>query len=359
MKKYYYNIEDDVAKYPEAWCYIVTGGRNQGKTYGALKSCLENHRKFVFLKRTIEDVKLLTAGSNGKMGDKGADFSPFKSINRDTGENILAFDIYKGYAAGFWKCNEDNEPIGDPIGYIIALSAVTKVKGFDLSDADWLIFDEFIPQPWERVDRREGEQLMDLYKTISRDREHRGREELKLLCFANEVNISNPTSNMLEITDSIVEMAAYSQEYRYIEDRYIMIHHIIPNPDFISAEKNTKIMQAMSGTRWGKMALGEGYAYDDFTSVKRVSLKGYKIRCHIIFKSDNWYLYQNNDGKFYMTKSRQKAPEDFNLNLENDQKRFFLSWVIDLRNECINDNVIFDSYTMYDVIINYKKWFSV
>ena len=31
-KKYYYDIEDDLREYPDAWCYIVVGGRNTGKT---------------------------------------------------------------------------------------------------------------------------------------------------------------------------------------------------------------------------------------------------------------------------------------------------------------------------------------
>ena len=51
-------------------------------------------------------------------------------------------------------------------------------KGFDLSECDYLIFDEFIPKRHERLNRNEGDQLMDIYMTVSRDRVQRGRGEL-------------------------------------------------------------------------------------------------------------------------------------------------------------------------------------
>ena len=57
--KYYYDIEDDLQEFNDFWCYIVIGGRNTGKTYSCLKSCYKSKRKFVFIKRTMEDVNLL------------------------------------------------------------------------------------------------------------------------------------------------------------------------------------------------------------------------------------------------------------------------------------------------------------
>ena len=60
---YYYNVADDVSKYPDAWLICTVGGRNTGKTYGALKDCYVKKRTFIFGKRTIEDVDLLCAGS--------------------------------------------------------------------------------------------------------------------------------------------------------------------------------------------------------------------------------------------------------------------------------------------------------
>lgn len=359
---YYYNVDDDINNYPDTWAYIIVGGRNTGKTYSALKSCLVNNRKFVFIKRTIEDVELLCAGS-GRIGTKsneyGIDLSPFKAINRDCGCNIKAFSIKKGLG-GFWECMQNEEgvesPVGAPIGYLISLSAVSKFKGFDLSDCDWVIFDEFIPQPWDKVNRKEGEQLMDLYKTVARDREHRGKEALKLICLANATSISNPVTNILEVTDEMAQMQVTKQPIYYNEYRGILVHIINDNIEFKKTEMESQIYKAMGDTAWGRMAFNNEFAYNDFTNVGRLRLKGYKPVTAIRYKNYNWYVYMK-EGQYYMTTSRSEQVKLYNLNLENDQKLFYTEYAIDLRNECINGKMLFESYSMYDLIINYKKIF--
>ena len=44
---------------------------------------------------------------------------------------------------------------------------------------------------------------MELYKTVARDRVERGKEELKLICLANAVNVFNYTFDVLEVTDVV------------------------------------------------------------------------------------------------------------------------------------------------------------
>ena len=180
-KTYYYNVNNDMETYPEAIFIFTFGGRGTGKTYGALKTVIDKNMKFAFIKRTIEDVKLLTAGNKlGKKkeeGDASFDASPFKPLNRDFGYNIRAFSVYPGLGA-FYNCDENNNAEGEPLGYITALSAVGKIKGFDLSDVDVMIFDEFCPKSFEVVSKNEDSMILDMYKTLSRDREHRGRKPL-------------------------------------------------------------------------------------------------------------------------------------------------------------------------------------
>lgn len=359
-QKYYYDIEDDLKAYPDAWCYIIIGGRNTGKTYSCLKHTYKNKIKHVFLKRTGEDVDLLTAGS-GRIGSKenefGIDLSPYKSINRDLLCDVRAYSIKKGLGAFYDHLND--EVTGTPIGYLLALNYVTKFKGFDLSECDFLIFDEFIPQLWDRINRKEGEQLMDLYKTIARDREHRGKPALKLICLANATSISNPVMNILEITDHVAQMQLTGQEILYFEHRGILIHIIKDNPDFSKKEKESKIYAAMGETNWGRMAFDNEFAYNDFSCIGRTQLKGYKPVCSMSYKNDNYYIY-NKDGNYYMTKSaHDKKTEIYNLNRENDQKLFFANYNYELREKCIEGKMIFETFTMYDLIINYKKHFIV
>ena len=50
---------------------------------------------------------------------------------------------------------------------------------------------------------------------------------------------------------------------------------------------------------------------------------------------------------------------DFNLNRENEQKLFYSDYGIDLRLSCIEERMKFEKYSMYDLIVNYKKFFNV
>ena len=359
---YYYNITDDLKDYPDCWCYIIVGGRNTGKTYSALWHTVKENESFTFLKRTKEDVELLCSG-NGTIGTNkksyGIDMSPFKSINRDKHTNIHAFTVNaKAGIGGFWETNSEGEPEGLPKGYIIPLSCVQKVKGFDLSDCSYLIFDEFIPQPWERVSRKEGEQVMDVYKTISRDREHRELPPLKLIALANATSISNPLMNILEITDIVAEMNTKKIPYTYIEERGIFIRVLNDNKEFQEKEKQSIVYKAMGNTAWGRMAFENEFAYNDFTKVGHINMKGFSPKTAFTYKHKNYYIY-GKDGTYYITSSKAKVAKIYDLNVESEQKAFYLDWVIDLRNRCIEGKMLFEKYTIYDIVMNYKKIFQI
>lgn len=360
---YYYNIMEDIEAYPEAWCYIVFGGRNTGKTYSTLKGAVENGHTFVYVKRTVKDVQLICAGMRGRNFKNMAadmDLSPFKSINRDTGWNIRAVQIFEGLGA-FFECDEDGNPSGHPIGYILALSAISKFKGFDLSECDWLIFDEFVPKIYDRVLRGEGEELLDLYKTIGRDREHRGQSALKLICLANADNASSAVTNTLEITDQIVRMSMQTEAFDYDEERGILVRRLIDNLTFKEREAQSKIYKAMKDTNWGRMALDNEFGFNDFSNVQKINLKGCRPMYSFKHKEKWSYVYLHDDtGTFYVTRSKfnQKLPV-FDLNKENDQKRFYIDRVIDLRAACIDGRCVFSSYSLYDLIINYNKFYNV
>ena len=364
----YYNVAADVAKYPKAWLYIAIGGRARGKTYGALLDCKDHiaDRDFIFIKRTMDDVDLLCSGSgnvNSTVRDVGVNVSPFAAINRDTGSDIRAYSIRKGMA-GFWQTEigEDGklQPVGAPIGTIFALNAVTKYKGFEMASAkkeQWIIFDEFIPNLYDRVNVNEGKQLLDFYKTVSRDRVQRGLEEIKLICLANSTNIANPVFNELELTDLVAEMVNTGTYKYYDPDRLIFIHLLEDDPAFIEIEADTGLYKAMHDTQWGEMTYNNKFAYNDFSNVKRQALKNYRCVCGYKYHRTTVYIYYN-EGKYFFTKSRSAAPvRIYDLQRENEQKAFWRDWMMDLRIACINDNVYFAQYSFYNLLANYKQLF--
>ena len=353
----YYSIDWDLESCPDAWCYIIVGGRNTGKTYSALTTYMQRSEPVVFLKRHNKDIDLLCAGN--QLGNKAAayevDLSPYKPINRDFGTRIKAFKISDGLGA-FYDTDEEGSAIGLPKGYLLSLFAIGKYKGFDLSECSAIIFDEFIPQPWDRADRKEGDQLMELYKTVSRDRTLRGRPELKLICLANAVNIFNYTAETLEITDLIADMSIHHRPVFYQEERGILIR-ILETPDeMMAAEQKTGIYKAMEGTAWGRMAFGNEFAYNDFSNIGKVALKGFRPIVELKHRMKTFYIYQSDTG-FYMCRSRGKCGQSYNLNTEMGQRAFYYDYVITLLSACIDGRMRFETYSMYDMIVNYKKRF--
>ena len=356
----YYELSEDLETFPDPWCYLIIGGRNTGKTYGALTHFLDEGETIVFIKRNNNDIDTLCAGN--QLGKKAAeyeiDLSPYKPINRDRGTHIKAFKIKDGLGA-FYKINEEGCASGSPIAYLVSLFAVSKIKGFDLSECCAIVFDEFIPQPWDRIQRKEGEQLMDLYKTVSRDRVERGKPELKLICLANAVNVYNPTMEILELTDQVTDMVSKDQEVFRDPDRGIFIRLLKTPEKMKKKEQETGLYKSMKDTNWGRMAFENEFGYNDFSRIKRTALKGFRPVCSLTYKVKTWYVYVNESGNYYMTASAAKCEKTYNLNTETGAKCFYYDYVIDLLNAAIEDRMYFEKYGMYDLIMNYKKRFII
>ena len=348
----YYHLHDDLEKYPDAWCFVVWSRRGPGKTYSALRFAYEENIPICYMKRTIADVETV-CGSRG-----GIDLSPYVPINRDGHYHITSQLLYKGIGGFYDQVDEDGKISGPPFSYIVALNALKTVKGFDLSICDWMVLDEFIPQLGEVVRHKEGEMLLDMYMTISRDRQKRGRGDLKLILFANAENISTPVTYELDIVDDMIDLTASGETHLYMEDRGIMLHHITEEEIPIREEEKTGIYKAMAGTAWGAKAFGGDFANNDFSNVGKINMKNYQPVVSWKYKGKYTYVYRRED-KLYFTSSRNDVAEVYDLDRENDQKRFYIDWVLYLRQECIQNKCVFKSYTMYDILINYKRFFNI
>lgn len=348
----YYNIRDDIQKFPKAWCFMVMSKRGPGKTYSTLRMEIEDNSKFAFIKRTKEDVHLLCAGDG-----KDVDLSPFKPLNRDFGWNIHPDEIEKGIA-GFYQYEQfDGEDVpAKLVGYCIAANMALKVKGMDLSDVDDFIFDEFIPRSWERVSRQEGEAVLDLYETINRDRLKRGRRELRMILLANCVEVNNPMARVFDLVDVLANMDITGQEYYYDEYKGIVIHIIDSNFDVDEEAEKPGIQRSTEGTTWHESSYGGHFAFNDFTAIGREKLKGHKCIMKIKHRQKEYYVYRKANS-YYFCQIKGQTDKIYNLNRENQQKLFYEEYGVDLRQAAIEDRVIFSDYTGYDLIVNYKKNF--
>lgn len=357
-KRIYYDVFKDINLYPEAWAYIAWSRRSVGKTYGFLWGCYERREIPVYIKRTNKDVNLIVSGAKIKYKNIEFDPSPYAPINRDKGTNIKPVKIDDGLGA-FYVFNDENEPIGDPVAYIISLNSAAKVKGFDFSNADYMVLDEFIPQVGEIVRKTEGEMLLDLYFTVARDRQKRGREPLKLFLFANAEKIVTPITTELDITDDIADMSIKKERYR-LTDRKIMLHRIDQNEiPFVKSEFDG-IYEGMKGTKWWRKSFQGEFTHDDFTHVVgNISLKGYKPYIHLIYEERDYYIYCNQNTGYYITDRPVKGFKlTYNLNTDSGVKKFYYNHNIAFVEATINSRFKYQTFTQYKLITDFKSMFT-
>ena len=352
----YYHIGKDVEDYPDAVIYIVWSRRGPGKTYSALRYPYYKGFKTLYMKRTNKDVKTICEYA----GDIDFDPSPWAPLNRDFGTNVRPRLLKEGIGA-FYNADADGNPCGSVVNYIASLNSLKQLKGMDFSSAQWIIFDEFIPQAGEVVKRAEGEMLLDLYETVNRDRRKRGQPGLKLILFANAEEISTHITNALEVVDTMAEMQAKNLFKYYDESRGIFFHHI-SDEEFPRSEMELHDMyRVMKGTAWAEKSFGGQFSGNDFSNVCEMSLKGLRCMYHLHYRRVNdAYIYINrNTGTYYMTNTKGSFLQEYDLDKENHQKKFFLEHVLDLREACINDRMKFKRYSYYDLIINYTKFYEI
>lgn len=349
----YYFFPDDLRRYPDCWCYVVWSRRGSGKTYSALRSAYENRIPIVYMKRTIDDVNTICTSASG------FDLSPYVPINRDCGTALQPKLIKKGIGGVYSECDQDGNPAGAPVSYILALNAMKTIKGMDLSIADWLLLDEFIPQAGEIVKHAEGEMLLDMYMTISRDREKRGRDHLKLILFANAENISTPITNELDIIDNMIELIASGESHMEIEGRGIMLHYITNEElPYTEEEKRGGIYAGMQGTAWFDKSFGGDFVHNDFSALGRSSMKRYQPVAGFRYKQKDWFIWRNGE-KLYVNNIRGNMPQTYDLNTDAGRYSFYGDVAIDLKVDTIDENVTYTSYMIYDLIMNYKKIMNV
>lgn len=365
--KYYY-IDNDLVKYPDFWMYIIYSKRGPGKTYSVLDLCYRSKIKFIYMKRTIEDVKALCSGSGnieqGMKAKMSLDLSPFKPINRDRHVNLRCVYIGNGIAGVYeMELNEEGtkyEPAGDPIGYVGAISGIVKFKGFNLDECDVLIYDEFIPQLGERVSRTEGSSIMSFYNTLMRDRMERGAGEILFFALANATQVSNQLFDACGIIDDVVNIELTHGRYFADPDIGIMVHKL-HDEDYAEAIKDAETgmerLMKKKNPRMYRVEFEGDFAYDKLDIIKHRSLREFK--CIYGFKHHdlNYYVYRKG-GQNYICKIPYPV-KVYDLDDKIELQQFWKKYGFDLRVDLFEGKTDVDSYSAYNTIYNFKKLYEV
>lgn len=322
---------------------FVTGGRGIGKTFGALEYILTHNKKFIFLRRTQSQVDLINK----------PEFSPFRPIAEYLGIGIISKPLSK-YNVGFYKAVESDEgkleAVGSCLGYSMALSTVSNLRGFDASDVDILIFDEFQPEKHERPIKNEAQAFFNAYETINRNRELQGRQPLQALCLSNSNDAGNSLYMELKLISKVETMKKKGQQYSLDYNRGIGIFLLDDSP--ISTKKQeTALYKATQGNEFQQMALSNDFAEFKTNSIKPQPIKEYKALCTV--GEITFYRHKSNSTQYYCTTLKTGTPdgEEYDsteTEIKRWYRKYYFLWEAYMKNkiyfEDATSELIFNKY---------------
>lgn len=323
-------------KIPFLFCW---GGRGIGKTYGALKDARERaiadpegKHKFMLVRRMQSQVDIISK----------QELSPFKRIDLDHGFFTECKPVSK-FTTGFWS----DETL---LGYVAALSTFSNLRGFDASDVDLIVFDEFIPESHEKPIRNEHAALLNLYETVNRNRELNGMPACLLMCYANSNNISNAIFSGLGLIDTVDNMQRKHRQSWVIRDRGILLLNLNASP--ISLQKSKTALYRLAGSQsdYSQMALSNSFRSDTGSKIGSRNISEY---IPLITVGALCIYEHKQNGTYYVCDLVSGSPETYGAN--KTELLRFKSQNIWLWREYMRGNIVFRSLEIEIMFQNYFK----
>ena len=260
---------------------FIIGARGIGKTYSSLSYVVENNIRFIYMRNTWTQIK-----------ECATDFgNPFKRLNKDKNWNIK-IEIEKDH--GIIKDYSDPEKVKD-IGYACDLATFNDLKGVDLSDVDFIFFDEFIELRKLMFDQFEAFQKM--YETVDRSRELFGEGPVLCLCASNSDSLANPILMGYNLVPLIEGMLKVGQQKLKVNDIFVFR----PVAKISELKAQTEHYKGLKGTKAYKNAISNEFAYDSQYGIKKRKLIEYKPLVMI----DDIYIYKHKSQNMYYACSSQ------------------------------------------------------
>lgn len=286
---------------------VVIGGRGTGKTFNVLKTVITQERKFMLMRRTQAQLDMI----NKKQ------FSPVNPIADFLNMEIDTKPISKYNAA---YIVEDRE-----IGYTCALTTVSNMRGFDASEIDVLIYDEFIPEKHERPIKFEGTAFFNAYETMNRNRELTGKKPIQIVLLSNSNDIYNPILAEMGIITKVFNMAKAGQTVSIDGNKKLGIF-LLSNSPISVLKRNTSLYKISENSDFVEMALNNSFCGVDDDTIKPQNLKEYKPLANV----GELYLYTHKSTSVvYVSKHRGGTTPLIFRASDRDLKRFrkTFSWL--------------------------------
>ena len=299
---------------PFTWLW---GGRGIGKTFGVLKYVRYNDpHKFLLLRRTQKQVDML----------KKEIFNPFRPIDQFTG-NLTAVKK-DGDLALFYNgsLSDDGtvEAAGAPVGYAAALSTIHNIRGIDMSDVDYVVFDEYIPEKHEKPIAHEYDAFLNAIETISRNRELQGRQPLKMIGLSNANTLGNPYFLGMGVIRQVDRMLRRGTEIWQDPGRCLMLINITGSP--VSDQKSsTSLYKLADSGSFRDMSLGNDFTEDHCSRQGSIPLR----ECVPELAVGELVIYRHKSARiYYCCDHLSGSPKTYGSDDSSLKKfRVFESWI--------------------------------
>lgn len=343
---------------------VFIGGRGTGKTYSALNGAEENKNQFIYMRRTLDEVEMM---SDNKI-NKG--INPFKVLNKNKDNDFNIFKTDKKVFTIFENWQEEKEvekkvknketkeietvkekivvDMKKPHGYALPLSTIASVRSMDFSDVDLIIFDEFIPELHVKKITHEGDAILNAYETINRNRELDGLPPCRFYLLANSNDIYNDLFITLGVVDDVEKMLQKGIADKYYYDRGLAIHLLSDTSEFIKKKKETALYKLAKDTSFSDMALSNKFAYNDFSDITYKRLTGYRPICS--FDNEIFLYEKKGSGEVHCSYAKANCI-DFRLN-EQGIRNFNQNFGTRVYQIFVNGNITFESYAIKQTILD-------
>ena len=287
------------------------GARGIGKTYGILgesrQRALDGRGKFILLRRQQTQADFVSK----------QEFCPFKPLDMDNGYFTEVKRLDK-FTSAFYVDDEI-------IGYVMALSTVTNIRGFDASDVTTLFYDEFIPEKHARPIKNESDALWNCYETMNRNRELFGQPPLKLIAMSNANDISNEIFLSLGVVDKIDRMKRKGQSI-YLNKAKSLAIVDYQNAEISDKKKQTALYKLTQGSDFQKMAIENEFLNEFSSEYRSVPL----VECAQFVVVGEICIYTHKSSDFYyVSLHKTGSPEEFgsgNTERQRFRNSYFFLW---------------------------------
>lgn len=283
------------------WCFIIIGKRQVGKTYGTLKYELENKKRFLYLRRTTTEFDAITSDP---------DLNPFLPLK----EVGISADVVKSgkvtYTIGKFEYDEDGRPTKclEKYGIGMTLPSIANIRGFNGSQFEDVVFDEFIPEKIVMKRKAEGDALLNAYVTINGNRELQGKPPLRIWLLANAFDIASPILVELGIVDDVAKLSRTGKEWMVTNSGIFIA---MPQSKAVSEKRaETAFMKHMmknQNSKFYQMAMNNQFSYNDLSAVRPMNIKGMKPEYQVA----GLYCYSYDGDHYYLCHSPHQSRETY------------------------------------------------